>query len=85
MSDDASWGSEREVTLERVENNSFGISIVGGKVSKVREKTFLTDFFLCRYVFMFPILWNWMKNYHISKFSLWLVFFLCDVGLVSHK
>lgn len=29
----ASWSCEREVTLERVENKSFGISIVGGKVS----------------------------------------------------
>ena len=32
--EDASWGSEREVTLEREVNKSFGISIVGGKVNK---------------------------------------------------
>ncbi|CAO1394236.1 unnamed protein product [Diamesa serratosioi] len=31
--EDASWGSEREVTLEREVNKSFGISIVGGKVN----------------------------------------------------
>lgn len=30
--DDASWGPEREIVLERVHNKSFGISIVGGKV-----------------------------------------------------
>lgn len=32
ITDDASWGGEREVILDRVENKSFGISIVGGKV-----------------------------------------------------
>lgn len=32
LTDDATWGQEREVTLERVQNKSFGISIVGGKV-----------------------------------------------------
>ncbi|CRK90694.1 CLUMA_CG004391, isoform A, partial [Clunio marinus] len=30
---DTSWGQEREVILERVQNKSFGISIVGGKVN----------------------------------------------------
>lgn len=32
--DDTTWSSEREVVLERVQNKSFGISIVGGKVSQ---------------------------------------------------
>lgn len=36
--DDVSWTQEREVTLERVENKSFGISIVGGKVSSLKKK-----------------------------------------------
>ncbi|CAH1718284.1 unnamed protein product [Chironomus riparius] len=31
--DDTTWSSEREVVLERVQNKSFGISIVGGKVN----------------------------------------------------
>lgn len=31
--DDTTWSQEREVVLERVQNKSFGISIVGGKVS----------------------------------------------------
>ncbi|XP_070506326.1 inactivation-no-after-potential D protein isoform X2 [Chironomus tepperi] len=31
--DDTTWSLEREVVLERVENKSFGISIVGGKVN----------------------------------------------------
>lgn len=39
ITDDASWGSEREVTLEREVNKSFGISIVGGKVNK-KKRTF---------------------------------------------
>lgn len=32
FTEDASWGHEREVTLLRELNKSFGISIVGGKV-----------------------------------------------------
>lgn len=39
--DDTTWSSEREVVLERVQNKSFGISIVGGKVSQWKLYFFL--------------------------------------------
>lgn len=79
LTDDASWGQEREVILERFENKSFGISIVGGKVTAtvdfidcvcgciaVQGKKLIPAYFLHQYLFALIIIKSTDALYVVS-------------------
>jgi hypothetical protein len=72
--DDTTWSSEREVVLERVQNKSFGISIVGGKVSqwKLKKKVvYLEEINVAEWIseWKFFIDYKWILEIFVSAFG----------------